>query len=173
MNAASADTGSPPDVKRGYRPCVGLMVVAPGRGVFIGERVGVPNGWQMPQGGIDPGEVPVEAAMRELEEETGLEDASIVRTHPNWLNYDLPSWALGRRTRWIGQTQKWYLLRYDGPDSAIDLARHQVEFDSWRWGQVDEVLGLIVDFKREVYRRMLDDFAAPAKAIIEGRSIDG
>lgn len=159
----------PPDVERGYRPCVGLMVAAPGRGVFIGRRIGVSDGWQMPQGGIDPGETPEGAAMRELEEETGLSDAEIVAAHPDWLRYDLPAWALGRRwrSRWIGQTQKWYLLRYAGPDDAIDLKRHHVEFEEWRWAAPDEVLAAIVDFKRGVYAAVMDEMAVKARAIIE------
>lgn len=158
----------PPDVERGYRPCVGLMIAAPGRGVFIGRRIGIADGWQMPQGGIDPGETPEVAAMRELEEETGLTDAKIVGAHSKWLNYDLPDWALGRRwrSRWIGQTQKWYLLRYDGPDAAVDLERHQVEFEAWRWAQPDEVLTSIVDFKRDVYERVMAELADPAEAIV-------
>lgn len=144
------------------------MVAAPGRGVFIGQRIGIVDGWQMPQGGIDPGETPEAAAMRELDEETGLHDATIVAAHSRWLNYDLPDWALGRRwrSRWIGQTQKWFLLRYDGPDSAIDLARHQVEFEQWRWARTSEVLASIVDFKRDVYKRVMQELAAPADAII-------
>jgi putative (di)nucleoside polyphosphate hydrolase len=159
----------PPDVDRGYRPCVGLMIAAPGRGIFIGRRVGVSGGWQMPQGGIDAGETPEAAAMRELTEETGLADAAIVQAHPDWLNYDLPDWALGRRwrSRWIGQTQKWFLLRYDGPDSSIDLERHQAEFEDWRWAKTNEVLALIVDFKRDVYQRVMDHLAEPADAIVQ------
>lgn len=146
------------------------MVAAPGRGVFIGRRIGIARGWQMPQGGIDPGEAPVVAAMRELGEETGLTDATIVQTHSKWLNYDLPEWALGRRwkSRWIGQTQRWYLLRYDGPDSAIDLESHDVEFDEWRWASPEETLDAIVDFKRDVYERVMVELAAPAHRIIQG-----
>lgn len=161
----------PPAVQQGYRPCVGLMVAAPGRGVFMGRRVGIPDGWQMPQGGIDPGETPEAAAMRELAEETGLDRADIVQAHPEWLNYDLPEWALGRRwrSRWIGQTQKWFLLRYDGPDDAIDLKRHEIEFEEWRWASTDEVLNAIVDFKRDVYERVMAELAAPADAIVRGR----
>lgn len=160
----------PPAVGQGYRPCVGLMIAAPGKGVFVGRRIGIPDGWQMPQGGIDPGETPEAAAMRELAEETGLTTAQIVRAHPEWLNYDLPDWALGRRwrSRWIGQTQKWFLLRYDGPDDAVDLEVHQVEFEEWRWAGTDEVLGAIVDFKRGVYERVMAELAAPAEAIVRG-----
>jgi len=165
--------GLPPDVQRGYRPCVGLMIAAPGRGVFIGRRTGIPDGWQMPQGGIDPGETPEAAAMRELAEETGLTEAEIVLAHPEWLRYDLPEWALGRRwrSRWIGQTQKWFLLRYDGPDAGIDLTRHVVEFDEWRWATPAEALERIVDFKRSVYRAVMDELAAPAEMIVKGETI--
>ncbi len=160
----------PPDVERGYRPCVGLMVAAPGRGVFIGRRVGVAGGWQMPQGGIDPGEAPEVAAMRELKEETGLVEAEIVAVHSQWLTYDLPDWALGRRwrSRWIGQTQKWFLLRFDGADDAIDLTRHQIEFETWRWATPKDVLAEIVDFKRPVYEAVMAELAAPAAAIVKG-----
>ena len=160
----------PPDVEQGYRPCVGLMVAKPGHGVFIGRRLGIANGWQMPQGGIDPGEDPETAAWRELEEETGLKDARIAQVHSRWLNYDLPEWALGRRwrSRWIGQTQLWFLIRYEGPDSAIDLERHQVEFEDWRWATPEETLDAIVDFKRGVYEQVMAELAAPANAIIAG-----
>lgn len=159
----------PADVGRGYRPCIGLMIAAPGRGVFIGRRIGVPDGWQMPQGGIDEGEDVEAAAWRELEEETGLTDARIVRAHSRWLNYDLPDWALGRRwrSRWIGQTQMWFLLQYDGPDAGIDLEKHEVEFEEWRWATPEETLKLIVDFKRGVYEQVMKEFAEPARGIIE------
>lgn len=161
----------PADVARGYRPCVGLMIAAPGRGVWIGRRIGVQDGWQMPQGGIDPGETPEAAAWRELHEETGLTDAALVTAHSRWLNYNLPDWALGRRwrSRWIGQTQKWFLMRYDGPDDAIDLESHEVEFEEWRWASPGEVMDRIVDFKRDVYAAVMKELAAPAEAIIEGR----
>ena len=160
----------PPEVERGYRPCVGLMVAAPGRGVFIGRRIGVVDGWQMPQGGIDPGEAPEEAAMRELEEETGMTEARIVAAHPKWLRYDLPDWALSRRQRgrWIGQTQKWFLMRYDGDDAGVRLDRHQVEFEEWRWARPDEVLAAIVNFKRAVYEAVMAELAEKADAIVRG-----
>jgi len=162
----------PPDVERGYRPCVGLMVAAPARGVFIGRRVGVADGWQMPQGGIDPGEAPEAAAMRELEEETGLIKARIVAAHPEWLKYDLPEWAIKRRQRgrWIGQTQKWFLLRYDGADAGVDLTRHQIEFEEWRWAPTSEVLASIVDFKRPVYEAVMEKLADLAEAIVEEKT---
>jgi len=161
----------PPDVAKGYRPCIGLMIVKPGCGVFLGRRAGVASGWQMPQGGIDKAEKPEVAAMRELAEETGLTDAQIVQTHPDWLNYDLPNWAIYRpwRNRWIGQTQKWFLLRYEGSDSAINLTNHEIEFEDWRWASTDDVLEEIVDFKRGVYQRVFESLAQPANAIINGK----
>ena len=137
-------------------------------GVPFGRRIGVPDGWQMPQGGIDQGETPEAAALRELHEETGLRDAPIVATHPDWVNYDLPAWAIGRRwrNRWIGQTQKWFLMRHDGPDSAIDLEHHEVEFEEWRWASVAETLDRIVDFKRGVYEKVVAELGPAAERII-------
>jgi putative (di)nucleoside polyphosphate hydrolase len=116
--------------------------------------------WQMPQGGIDAGETPTQAALRELYEETGTDKAEIVAETRGWLHYDLPppiavtAW----RGRFRGQRQKWFLMRFEGEDSDIDLTRHDAEFDLWKWVAPAELPGLIVAFKRPVYVALLDEF---------------
>ncbi len=156
-----------------YRPCVGIMLLNPQGQVWIGRRIASkrsndPNGaglwWQMPQGGIDKGEEPLEAAFRELHEETGIEREQVTllaETH-GWHRYDLPENVVGRKWggRYRGQAQKWFLLRYDGPDSAIDIAKHDLEFARWRWSSADEVLRDIVPFKRAVYDKVIAEFRA-------------
>ena len=143
----------------GYRPCVGIVLLGPQRRVFIGERIGpLAAAWQMPQGGIDPGETPRAAAARELYEETGAVDAPLLAESRWWYAYDLPA-ALappGWHRRWRGQTQRWFA--FDGAGADIRLDRHRPEFRRWRWADADEVLDLIVDFKRPVYARVLDEF---------------
>ena len=157
-----------------YRPCVGIMVLnAEGR-VWIGRRhdaPGEPEGpgswWQMPQGGIDEAEDPKRAALRELEEETGIRTVDIIAESPAWYDYDLPEnlrpKAWGGRYR--GQKQKWFAARFRGAEDEIRLARpgHAAEFDAWRWADISELVGLIVPFKRAVYERVVRDFAALAR----------
>ena len=161
MNAASTDTDLPPDVQRGYRPCVGLMVVAPGRGVFIGERVGVPNGWQMPQGGIDPGETAIDACMREMGEEIGTSSAELLCEHDDWLYYDIPLPLADRlwQGRYKGQKQKWMALRFTGDDSDINIVTEEPEFCEWKWLSPHDLVDLAVPFKRDVYQNVLAAFA--------------
>jgi putative (di)nucleoside polyphosphate hydrolase len=154
-----------------YRPCVGIMVLNPAGLVWIGRRhdaPGEPEGpgawWQMPQGGIDDHEDPGRAALRELEEETGIRSVEIIAESPGWYTYDLPEHlrpnAWGGRYR--GQKQKWFAARFTGSDTEIALARpgHEPEFDSWRWADIDELVGLIVPFKRPVYEQVVRDFGA-------------
>ena len=116
--------------------------------------------WQMPQGGIDAGETPMQAALRELREETGTDKAEIIAETRDWLSYDLPdpirATAWGGRYR--GQKQKWFLMRFEGNDIDIDLTRHEAEFDAWRWVMPAELPRLIVDFKRPVYVALLEEF---------------
>lgn len=156
-----------------YRPCVGLMIMDRRGLVWVGRRVGlegVPGstgvmGWQMPQGGIDDGETPREAAVRELAEETGIQSVEIVAESAGWHRYDLPP-ALGRKAwkgRWVGQRQKWFLMRFLGDDSEISIeARpgHKQEFDAWRWAPLGEVEAQIVAFKRPVYSAVVAEFGA-------------
>ena len=116
----------------------------------------------MPQGGIDKGESPETAALRELEEETGVA-AALVRVeaeHPDWIAYDLPDHLIGKvwGGNYRGQTQKWFLLRFLGQDSDVDITRHHKEFARWRWSSADDVLDNIVPFKRAVYDQVIGEF---------------
>lgn len=145
-----------------YRPCVGIVLANPAGRIFTGERIDTPGAWQMPQGGIDDGETPQKAALRELEEETGLspDQVTVEAEHPDWVLYDLPDHLIGKlwKGRFRGQTQKWFLLRYPGPDHAIDIAKHDQEFARWRWSSADEVVRDIVPFKRSVYDQVIAAF---------------
>ncbi|HSI39347.1 MAG TPA: RNA pyrophosphohydrolase [Xanthobacteraceae bacterium] len=156
-----------------YRPCVGVVLVNRDGLVFLGRRTGgrsdspadAPYAWQMPQGGIDDGEVPLDAALRELYEETNVRSARLIAEAADWLSYDLPSDVIGQRWRgrYRGQTQKWFALRFTGDDSEIDVARpgggaHKPEFSDWRWERLDRTPDLIVPFKRPVYERVVAEF---------------
>jgi putative (di)nucleoside polyphosphate hydrolase len=145
----------------GYRPCVGLVLVNAAGLLFIGERRGpVLNAWQMPQGGIDPGEEPGAAARRELHEEVGTDRAELVAESACWYAYDLPAELIPARWggRYRGQSQKWFGFRFTGTDRDIDIAGHEPEFVRWRWAHPDEVLRLAVDFKRPIYQAVLAEF---------------
>jgi putative (di)nucleoside polyphosphate hydrolase len=145
-----------------YRPNVGLMLIGPGRRVFVGHRPRMPPelAWQMPQGGIDKGETPVEAACRELGEEVGTVKALLLRETRGWLQYDVPSdvapvyW----KGKWRGQAQKWFALAFTGQDSDIDLTAHDQEFDAWQWMTAAEMLDRFVPFKRPTYDAVVEEF---------------
>jgi putative (di)nucleoside polyphosphate hydrolase len=138
--------------------------------VWVGRRIGSPNQhasrtggwWQMPQGGIDEGEEPAAAALRELAEETGMRSTEIIAESREWHSYDLPRDLLGRAWggKFRGQKQRWFLARFTGPESEIDIfpADHEAEFDTWRWASLDELIDLIVPFKRDVYSKVVDEF---------------
>ncbi|GAA5076615.1 RNA pyrophosphohydrolase [Roseibacterium beibuensis] len=144
-----------------YRPCVGV-VLTDGQGrVFAGQRADMDTpAWQMPQGGIDKGETPVKAALRELREETGVKrkHVTVLGETADWLPYDLPPEVLPYRGKYRGQTQKWVLMRLDAGDDVIDLTHEDVEFSEWRWMTGQDLLALIVPFKRDIYERVLTEF---------------
>jgi putative (di)nucleoside polyphosphate hydrolase len=153
--------------QEGYRPCVGIALFNHEGQVFIGQRIGFSGdeGWQMPQGGIDEGETPLAAALRELREETNVASVTLLGEGAEWLAYDLPADALrdSWKGRWRGQTQKWFAFRFTGQEAEIDIANpaggHKAEFGAWRWAELAEVPALIVPFKRGVYQSLVKQFA--------------
>jgi putative (di)nucleoside polyphosphate hydrolase len=144
-----------------YRRGVGVILVNPRGKVFVAERLNMPGAWQMPQGGIDDGETPRKAALRELEEETGTNKAEILRGTTNWLTYELPPELLGVawKGKYRGQKQKWFLMRFTGKDSDINIATEHPEFGRWKWVAFDRLIKLIVPFKRDLYLKIVAAFA--------------
>lgn len=144
-----------------YRPCAGILLVNRDGLIFVGERRGqAGNSWQMPQGGIDQGEEPLQAARRELHEETGVTSIDLLAESAHWHCYDVP--AERRPSYWkgrfVGQCQRWFAFRFTGEDADIDLEIHEPEFSLWRWATPDEVLDLAVPFKRAVYQAVIKEF---------------
>ena len=160
------------------RRCVGIMLLNPAGLVWIGRRHDAPNEpegpgawWQMPQGGIDEDEDPARAALRELDEETGIRSVQMIAESGEWYRYDLPPELRPRAWggRYCGQRQKWFAMRFTGQDDEVVLDRpgHKAEFDAWRWAGIDELEGLIVPFKRAVYCQVIREFAPLAKPVNE------
>jgi putative (di)nucleoside polyphosphate hydrolase len=144
-----------------YRPCVGIMLINPAGRVFAGQRIDNPEAaWQMPQGGIDRDEAPRDAALRELVEETGIpaEAVEVVAETPDWITYDLPHALVPTiwKGRFRGQRQRWFLMRFLGEDSLVDIGREPAEFREWAWIDPWELPDRIVPFKRETYRAVLE-----------------
>jgi putative (di)nucleoside polyphosphate hydrolase len=145
-----------------YRPCVGIALINKDGRLFVGERIDNPNAWQMPQGGIDPGETVEQAFFREMREEVGTDKAEILRIHAEKLRYELPL-RLRKRLwggQFRGQEQSWVAARFTGTDEDIRIAAHQPpEFQRWQWVRPGDLLGMIVPFKRETYREVLESFS--------------
>jgi putative (di)nucleoside polyphosphate hydrolase len=148
-----------------YRPCVGVLLVNSAGRVFVGKRIDNKemDAWQMPQGGIDDGEDLHAAALRELQEETGVSPhlVTIIAETRDELLYDLPDFLMGKMWggKFRGQRQKWLLMRFSGEDTDIDLDAHEhAEFEAWRWVEPEQVPELIVPFKKRVYRQVVEEF---------------
>jgi len=154
-----------------YRRCVGIMVVNRAGLAFIGRRIEGPehidasHSWQMPQGGIDPGEQPYPAALRELREETNIRSVERIGEIEGWLKYDIPREIVGQawKGKYRGQKQKWFALRFTGDEREIDVEHpdgaHEAEFSAWRWEPIKNLPDLVVPFKRQVYEQVTKEFA--------------
>jgi putative (di)nucleoside polyphosphate hydrolase len=155
-----------------YRPCVGIMLLNRDGRVWCGHRIAEPDSefagttkrWQMPQGGIDDGEDPLEAAKRELYEESGISSIRLVAEATRWIKYDLPPHLVGIafKGRYRGQIQKWFAFRFEGDESEVRInpppGGHEAEFDGWAWKDMDELPDMIVPFKRPVYEQVVAEF---------------
>ena len=156
-----------------YRPCVGIMVLNSDGLVWAGRRIpvgnseydGSPQLWQMPQGGIDADEDALEAAYRELYEETGMKSVTLLASASDWIHYDLPPHliGIGLRGKFRGQAQRWFAFRFTGDESEIQInpppGGHTAEFDAWDWKPMQDLPGLIVAFKRDVYEKVVTEFS--------------
>ena len=151
-----------------FRPCVGVMLINDEGLVFVGRRIDqTVEGWQMPQGGIDMGENPEQAALRELKEEIGTNKAKLLREMDGWLDYDLPAHLVGvaLKGRYRGQRQKWLAMRFTGTDKDINVATDEPEFGEWKWLAMEALPRMIVPFKRDTYTKVIEafrDLAFPA-----------
>jgi putative (di)nucleoside polyphosphate hydrolase len=151
---------SEPLPPEGYRPCVGILLLNRNGYIFVGERLDTPGAWQMPQGGIDKGESALEAAFRELKEETGIETAEFLGISDIWRAYDLPP-ALAAKAwdgRYRGQAQLWSVFRFTGTVDDIDIRTAHPEFSRWKWTDPETLLAEIIDFKRGLYAEVLAEF---------------
>jgi putative (di)nucleoside polyphosphate hydrolase len=148
----------------GYRPAVGVMLINAARQVWVGQRLDNSlEAWQMPQGGLDAGEEPLEGALRELEEETGISRdlVEMVAQAKEELTYDLPDDLIGKvwKEPWRGQRQAWFLMRFLGEDKDVNIATPEPEFRAWKWADPAELPAMIVPFKQQLYRDVLEAFA--------------
>ena len=150
-----------------YRAGVGIMLLNAANEVFVGKRIDTrAEAWQMPQGGVDPGESPAIAAARELEEETGITQAELIVQSAAPYTYDLPSTLVPQlwSGKYRGQEQYWFAFRFTGQDSDINIATAHPEFCAWKWAPMAELPSLIVPFKRPLYEALVAEFSALLKA---------
>ncbi len=145
-----------------YRNCVGMMILNPTNKILVGRRIDHPSGfWQMPQGGIDNKEAPEEAVWREMMEEIGTNKANLIYTSAQWINYDIPEDTLKKLPwgeRYIGQTQKWFVFRFTGKDSDINVGTENPEFSEWKWCNHNILTKNAVPFKKNIYKSVLEEF---------------
>ena len=155
--------------ERPYRPCVGIMVFNNNGLVFSGKRIDNPNNaWQLPQGGINEGESPIQAAFRELEEETSIRSVSYVAEYPEWLNYEIPLYLANNlwNGQYRGQTQKWILLYFNGLDNEINIDTLNPEFKNWLWMEPTELSSKAIYFKKEIYKKINQIFLPIIKEFV-------
>ena len=143
-----------------YRKGVGMMVFNDDKKIFVGKRIDNQKAWQMPQGGVDENEGCLSAAKRELYEETGIHSIRIIEKSKEKYTYDLPEYLLGKiwKGKYKGQKQRWFLIKFLGPDSEINLNQKCAEFNEWKWVDIDELSKLIVPFKKELYLSVIKEF---------------
>lgn len=144
-----------------YRPCVGIVLFNKDGKVFVGERIDTPGAWQMPQGGINEGEDIQKAALRELKEEIGTDKGSFIKTMEDKIRYDLPPHLKNKLWdgKYAGQEQIWVAMQFEGDDSDIDIAADDhPEFSQWQWVDIRDTLDLIVPFKKDVYKKVIQSF---------------
>ncbi len=145
-----------------YRLGVGLVIISADKKIFTGRRIDNTSAWQMPQGGVDENEIPLETAYREMAEETGIskDKVYLVGNTKKWYKYDLPSEIQSRfwNGKYRGQSQKWFLFDFKGKDTDINISTKAPEFCEWRWSTVDELIEKIVPFKIELYKKVLKEF---------------
>jgi putative (di)nucleoside polyphosphate hydrolase len=152
-----------------YRPCAGIMLFNKEGRVLVGQRLDTYlNAWQLPQGGINEGEEPHTAALRELEEEIGTANVEIIGEIDEWLNYDLPPELLGQlwKGRFQGQTQKWFAMRFLGDDIEINpTGVKNPEFNSWKWSRIEQIQEMALHFKQAIYCKVVSEFTRFSKEI--------
>ena len=145
-----------------YRRCVGMMILNYNNEILVGRRLDHPSGyWQMPQGGIDKDEIPEEAVWREMMEEIGTNNAKLIDTSKQWFQYDIPQETLKTLPwgkKYIGQTQKWFVFRFTGKESDINVVTENPEFSEWRWIKHSSLVDNIVPFKKDLYLKVIKEF---------------
>ena len=143
-----------------YRKGVGMMVFNDDKKIFVGKRIDNQKAWQMPQGGVDENEDCFSAARRELYEETGIQSIRVIEKSKEKYTYDLPEYLLGKiwKGKYKGQRQRWFLIKFLGPDSEINLNQKCPEFNEWKWVDIDELPKIIVPFKKKLYLSLIKEF---------------